>query len=111
VKIISSSLFFSHEMARPQTRTCRILLRSQLSTLIRTCRSDVSEGNQQLVINDDELLTLFITIQHAFAALVTLVLHFMTEKSRGHQDMIECEQHSEESHFLDPDSWTVIISS
>jgi hypothetical protein len=43
-----------------QTRTGDPLLRSQLSTLIRTCRSGrKARENQQLVINGDKLLTPF----------------------------------------------------
>src|ERR1700756_2775686 len=56
------SLIFSiqRDGAPGRTRTCGILLRSQLSTLIRTCRSDrKARENQQLVINGDELLTPF----------------------------------------------------
>jgi hypothetical protein len=42
------------------TRTHDILLRSQLTALIRTCRSErKARENQQLVINGDKLLTPF----------------------------------------------------
>src|SRR6266853_619009 len=66
-------LFFSiqRDGAPGRTRTCGILLRSQLTTLIRTCRSErKARENQQLVINGDKLLTPFSSpLSSRFAAI------------------------------------------
>jgi len=62
---------FQKSGAPGQTRTGDPLLRSQLSTLIRTCRSDrKARENQQLVMNGDKLLTPFSSpLSRGFAAI------------------------------------------
>jgi len=51
---------FQKSGAPGETRTRDPLLRSQLTTLTRTCRSERKAGeNQQLVINGDKPLTPF----------------------------------------------------
>jgi hypothetical protein len=54
-----------------RARTCDLLLVSQLTTLIRACRSDrKAGGNQQLVISGDKLLTPFSSsFSRRFAAI------------------------------------------
>src|SRR6266576_3887172 len=62
---------FQKSGAPGETRTRDPLLRSQLSTLIRTCRSGrKARENQQLVINGDKLLTPFSSaLSRRFTAL------------------------------------------
>jgi hypothetical protein len=62
---------FQESGAPGQTRTGDPLLRSQLSNLIRTCRSKrKARENQQLVINGDKLLTPFSSaLSMRFAAI------------------------------------------
>jgi hypothetical protein len=56
-----------------EIRTPDPLLRSQLSTLIRTCRSErKARENQQLVINGDKLLTPF---SSPLSRLFTTICH------------------------------------
>jgi hypothetical protein len=75
------------------TRTGDPLLRSQLSTLIRTCRSDrKARENQQLVINGNKLLTLFSSpLSKGFAAICHNYYYIsMTEKITGaNQDNVK----------------------
>jgi hypothetical protein len=68
------------------TRTHDILLRRQLSTLIRTCRSGrKARENQQLVINGDKLLTPFSSpLSRRFATICHNYYYIsMTEKITG----------------------------
>src|SRR5438552_4765579 len=77
---------FKGSGAPGQTRTGDPLLRSQLSTLVRTCRSDRKvRENQQLVINGDKLLTPFSSpLSRGFAAICHNYYYIsMTEKIVG----------------------------
>src|SRR5580704_3726799 len=81
-------VFDSREIsgAPGQTRTGDPLLRSPLSTLIRTCRSDrKARENQQLVMNGDKLLTPFSSpLSRGFAAICHNYYYIsMTEKITG----------------------------
>src|SRR6266481_2620497 len=75
---------FKGNGAPGQTRTGDPLLRSQLTTLIRTCRSErKARENQQLVINGDKLLAPF-SLSRGFAAICYNYYDIsMTEKSGG----------------------------
>jgi hypothetical protein len=74
---------FKGSGAPGQTRTGDPLLRSQLTALIRTCRSErEARENQQLVIDGDKLLTPF---SSALSGRFTTICHnyysiFMTQK-------------------------------